>query len=51
MTENENQEMQGNVAYEAWQGAQVEAALMEADAGDFVLEKDMLAKFYRLIAP
>ena len=33
---------------EAWQSAQVEAALSEADAGDFVPEKDMVAKLNQL---
>ena len=33
---------------EAWQSAQVEAALSEADAGDFVPEKDMAAKLNQL---
>lgn len=33
---------------ESWQRSQVEAALIEADAGDFVPEKEMAAKFNRL---
>jgi predicted transcriptional regulator len=35
------------LAREAWQVAEVEAALCEADAGDFVPEKEMMAKFNR----
>ena len=36
-----------NLAREAWQIAEVEAALREANAGDFVPEKEMMAKFNR----
>lgn len=42
-----NQAIQDYLAREAWQIAEVEAALREADAGDFVLEKEMMAKFNR----
>ena len=35
------------LAREAWQITEVEAALREADAGDFVPEKEMMAKFNR----
>ena len=48
MTANENQEMQVDVAHEAWQGTQVEAALSEADAGDFLPEKEMAEKLNQL---
>ncbi|MGN5064905.1 type II toxin-antitoxin system CcdA family antitoxin [Aeromonas sp. 6P] len=48
MTENENQEMQVDVAHEAWQGEQVEAALSEADVGDFLPEKEMAEKLNQL---
>ncbi|MDH0939227.1 type II toxin-antitoxin system CcdA family antitoxin [Aeromonas caviae] len=40
--------MQVDVAHEAWQGAQVEAALSEADAGDFLPEKEMAEKLNQL---
>jgi len=40
-----NQAIQDYLAREAWQIAEVEAALREADAGDFVPEKEMMAKF------
>lgn len=36
-----------SVVREAWQIAQIEAALSEADAGDFVPETEMAAKFNR----
>jgi RHH-type transcriptional regulator, rel operon repressor / antitoxin RelB len=36
---------------EAWQLAQIEAALSEADAGDFMPEKEMVAKFNQLMEP
>lgn len=42
-----NQAIQDYLAREAWQVAEVEAALCEADAGDFVPEKEMMAKFNR----
>jgi predicted transcriptional regulator len=42
-----NQAIQDYLAREAWQIAEVEAALREADAGDFVPEKEMMAKFNR----
>ncbi len=42
-----NQAIQDYLAREAWQIAEVEAALREADAGDFVPEKEMMAKFKR----
>lgn len=42
-----SQAIQDFVAREAWQIAQIEAALFEADAGDFVPEKEMAAKFNR----
>lgn len=45
MTANENQDMH----HEAWQSEQVEAALSEADAGDFMPEKDMAAKLNQLV--
>lgn len=48
VTSNENQEMQVDVAHEAWQGTQVEAALSEADAGDFLPEKEMAEKLNQL---
>lgn len=35
--------------HEAWQSEQVEAALSEADAGDFMPEKDMAAKLNQLV--
>ena len=35
------------LAREAWQITEVEAALREADAGDFVPGKEMMAKFNR----
>ncbi len=44
MAVNENQYMH----HEAWQSEQVEVALSEADAGDFVPEKDMAAKLNQL---
>ncbi|HCB1556185.1 TPA: CopG family ribbon-helix-helix protein [Enterobacter asburiae] len=40
-----NQAIQDYLAREAWQIAQIEAALNEADSGDFVPEKEMMAKF------
>ena len=40
-----NQAIQDYLAREAWQITEVEAALREADAGDFVPEKEMMAKF------
>ena len=43
-----NQAIQDYLAREAWQIAEVEAALREADAGDFVPEKEMMVKFNRL---
>lgn len=42
-----NQAIQDYLAREAWQIAQIEAALSEADAGDFVPEVEMAAKFNR----
>ena len=36
-----------DLAHEAWQAEQIEAALSEADAGDFVPEMEMAAKFSR----
>ncbi|HAT2250427.1 TPA: ribbon-helix-helix protein, CopG family [Aeromonas hydrophila] len=42
-----NQAIQDYLAREAWQVAQIEAALIEADAGDFMPETDMAAKFNR----
>ncbi|MGL6408514.1 CopG family ribbon-helix-helix protein [Aeromonas veronii] len=42
-----NQAIQDYLAREAWQIAQIEAALIEADSGDFVPEKEMAAKFSR----
>ncbi len=42
-----NQAIQDYLAREAWQIAEVEAALREADAGDFVPEKERMAKFNR----
>nr|AEW70663.1 hypothetical protein [Aeromonas hydrophila] len=38
-----NQAIQDYLAREAWQITEVEAALREADAGDFVPEKEMMA--------
>ena len=43
-----NQAIQDYLAREALQITEVEAALREADAGDFVPEKEMMAKFNRL---
>jgi RHH-type rel operon transcriptional repressor/antitoxin RelB len=40
-----NQAIQDYLAREAWQISEVEAALREADSGDFVPEKEMMAKF------
>ena len=42
-----NQAIQDYLAREAWQIAQIEAALSEADAGDFVPEMEMVTKFNR----
>ena len=42
-----NQAIQDYLAREAWQIAQIEAALIEADSGDFVPAKEMAAKFSR----
>ncbi len=42
-----NQAIQDYLAREAWQVAQIEAALIEADAGDFMPATDMAAKFNR----
>lgn len=42
-----NQAIQDYLAREAWQIEQIEAALNEADAGDFVPENEMAAKFNR----
>ena len=42
-----NQAIQDYLAREAWQIAQIEAALSEADAGDFMPETDMASKFNR----
>ena len=42
-----NQAIKDHLAREAWQITEVEAALREADAGDFVSEKEMMAKFNR----
>ena len=39
-----NQAIQDYLAREAWQIAQIEAALIEADAGDFVPEKELGAQ-------
>ncbi len=40
--------MQGDFDREAWQNLEVEAALSEANVGDFVPEKEMAAKFNQL---
>ena len=42
-----NQAIQDYLAREAWQISQIEAALIEADSGDFVPKKEMAAKFSR----
>ena len=42
-----NQAIKDYLAREAWQITEVESALREADAGDFVSEKEMMAKFNR----
>ena len=42
-----NKAIKDYLAREAWQITEVEAALREADAGDFVSEKEMMAKFNR----
>ncbi len=42
-----NQAIQDYLAREAWQIAQIEAALSEANVGDFVPETEMAAKFNR----
>ena len=42
-----NQAIQDYLAREAWQITEVEAALREANAGDFVPEKEMMAQFNR----
>ena len=42
-----NQAIKDYLAREAWQITEVEAALREADAGDFEPEKEMMAKFNR----
>ena len=42
-----NQAIKDYLAREAWQITEGEAALREADAGDFVSEKEMMAKFNR----
>lgn len=42
-----NQAIKDYLAREAWQITEVEAALREANAGDFVPEKEMMAKFNR----
>ena len=42
-----NQAIKDYLAREAWQITEVEAVLREADAGDFVSEKEMMAKFNR----
>ena len=42
-----NQAIKDYLAREAWQITEVEAALREADAGDFVSVKEMMAKFNR----
>ncbi|QHB84890.1 ribbon-helix-helix protein, CopG family (plasmid) [Aeromonas veronii] len=42
-----NQAIKDYLAREVWQITEVEAALREADAGDFVSEKEMMAKFNR----
>lgn len=41
------QATQDYLALEAWQIAEIHAALCEADAGDFVSENEMNAKFKR----
>ena len=40
--------MQGDLDQEAWERAHIEAALSEADTGDFLPEKEMAAKFNQL---
>ena len=40
-----NQAIQDFIAREAWQVAQIEQAIAEADAGDFVQAEEMAAKF------
>ena len=45
---NENQDMQGDLDQEAWERSHIEAALSEADTGDFLPEKEMAAKFNQL---
>ena len=40
-----NQAIQDFIAREAWQVAQIEQAIAEADAGDFVPAEEMAAKF------
>ena len=40
--------MQGDFDREVWQNLEVEAALSEANVGDFVPEKEMAAKFNQL---
>ncbi|WP_037424366.1 type II toxin-antitoxin system RelB family antitoxin [Shewanella xiamenensis] len=42
-----NQAIQDYLDREAWQIAEIQAALREADAGDFVPENEMNAKFQR----
>ncbi|MDI5850180.1 CopG family transcriptional regulator [Shewanella xiamenensis] len=43
----EKQAIQDDLDLEAWQIAEIHAALSEADAGDFVSENEMDAKFKR----
>ncbi len=40
--------MQGDLDQEAWERSHIEAALSEADTGDFLPEKEMAAKFNQL---
>jgi predicted transcriptional regulator len=42
-----NQAIQDYLDREAWQITEIEAAIREADAGDFVPENEMAAKFQR----
>jgi predicted transcriptional regulator len=42
-----NQAIQDYLDREAWQITEIEAAIREADAGDFVPENEMVAKFQR----
>lgn len=42
-----NQAIQDYLTREAWQIGEIEAALLESDAGDFAPEKEVLAQFHR----